>query len=53
MAENRDINSKLKTRNSYFSPNRTGLLSNLVDDQRLGKHVLVIQPWVKSKRSVY
>ena len=29
------------------------LLSNLVDDQRLGKHLLLIQPWVKSKRSVY
>ena len=24
-----------------------------VDDQRLGKHVLLIHPWVKSKRSVY
>ena len=29
------------------------LLYNLVDDQRLGKHVFLIQPWVKSKRSVY
>ena len=29
------------------------ILYNLVDDQRLGKHVLLIQPWLKSKRSVY
>jgi hypothetical protein len=29
------------------------VLYNLVDDQRLGKHELLFQPWVKSKRSVY
>ena len=29
------------------------LLFNLVDDQHLEKHVLLIQPLLKSKRSVY
>ena len=28
------------------------LVYNLIDDQRLGKHVLLIQSWVKSKRCV-
>ena len=29
------------------------LLYNLVDDGHLEKHVLLLQPWMKSKSSVY